>query len=123
MGHQDGQSAHSGRMGTRDNRKRTKERQIEAELRKWKLGTALLGIAFAAACAGVVPFLAGYSLHEHWDPIGKKILLLAMGLFLPFVFVTTMYLIQWNYLRSIKRLTSITLPRILSTKNTEGCGQ
>src|ERR1051325_6321110 len=80
------------------------ERQIEAQLRKWKLGTALLGIAFAAACAGVVPFLAGHSLHEHWDPIGKKILLLSMGLFLPFVFVTAMCLIQWNYLRSIKKI-------------------
>jgi hypothetical protein len=80
------------------------ERQIERQLRKWKLSTALLGVAFAATCAGVVPFLAGHSLHQQWDAIGKKILLLAMGLFFPFVLVTTMYLIQWNYLRRIKKI-------------------
>lgn len=57
------------------------ERQIEGRLRKWKLGTLFFGLAFAGACAGVVPFLAGHSLHDQWDAIGRKILLLAMGLF------------------------------------------
>ena len=80
------------------------ERQIQRQLRKWQLGTALLAVAFTATCVGVVPFLAGHSLHYQWDAIGKKILLLAMSLFCPFLFVTTISLIQWNYLRSIKKI-------------------
>jgi O-antigen/teichoic acid export membrane protein len=57
------------------------ERQIKRQLRKWVLATALLGIALTATCGGLVPFLAGHSLHQHWDAIGKKVLLLAMALY------------------------------------------
>lgn len=80
------------------------ERQIGSQVRKWKLRAALVGFAFMAACAGVVPFLAGHSLHNQWDAIGKKILLVAMGLFLPFLLVTMRWLIEWSYFRNIKKI-------------------
>jgi hypothetical protein len=80
------------------------ERQIERQLRKWVLATALLGAAFTATCAGLVPFLAGHSLHQQWDTIGKNLLLLAMAFYFSFVLVTTNCLIQWNYLRSIRKI-------------------
>jgi len=80
------------------------ERRIEHTFRKWRLATIVLGLAFAATCAALVPFLAGHSYHSQWDLIGKKILLLAMGLFLSCAFVTTSCLIEWNYLRSITKI-------------------
>jgi hypothetical protein len=80
------------------------ERQIARQQRKWVLATALLGVGFTATCAGLVPFLAGHSLHQQWDTIGKKLLLLTMALYLSFVLVATNCLIQWNYLRSIRKI-------------------
>jgi hypothetical protein len=80
------------------------ERQIEHTFKKWRLAAIVLGFAFGATCAALVPFLAGHAYHSQWDLIGKKILLLAMGLFVPWVFVTTSCLIEWNYLRSIRKI-------------------
>ena len=48
--------------------------------------------------------MAGHSLYDQWDAVGKKILLVAMALFLPFLLVTMRCLIEWNYLRSIKKI-------------------
>ena len=80
------------------------EQRIERSLRKWKFATIAIGLAFVAACAAVVPFLAGHSFHSQWELIGKKILVLAMALYVPFIWVTGLFLIKWNYLRNIRKI-------------------
>ena len=80
------------------------EQRIERTFKKWRLATLALGFAFAATCTALVPFLAGHSYHFQWDSIGKKILVLAMSLFVSFVLVTASCLIEWNYLRSIRKI-------------------
>ena len=80
------------------------EARTEQRLRKWKRGTILLGIAVVASIAAVIPFLAGQPLHAYWDAIGKRILQLAMGMFLAFVYVAGTYSTFWKYLRDMKKI-------------------
>jgi hypothetical protein len=80
------------------------EARIEESLRKWRLATILLGVGLAAGMVAVTPFLAGHPLHSRWDSVGKKILLVTMGLFLAFVYVAGTYLTFWKYLRDMKKI-------------------
>jgi hypothetical protein len=78
------------------------ELRIEQRLRKWKRSTISLGIALIASIAGVVPFLDGYPLHDYWDAVGKKILLLSMGLLPAFMWTTVTTYNFWRYLRDTR---------------------
>lgn len=80
------------------------EAKIERTLRKWKRATAIAGGALLASVVAVIPFLAGQPLYRLWDAVGKKILLLAMALFLAFVYTSGHTFAFWYYLRGLKRI-------------------
>jgi hypothetical protein len=48
---------------------------------------------FTATVLAIWPFLAGHSLHAHWEVIGKNLLLLAMAELIWFV-------LRWGYVYS-----------------------
>ena len=86
--------------------RRDEEQQarIEQRLRKWKIGTVCLGIALLASVGAVVPFLYGNPLHDQWDAIGKKILLLSMCFLAVFMYVAATTYNLWSYLRAMKHV-------------------
>ncbi len=57
-----------------------------ALVRRHTRWTILAGIGFVIAAAAVVPFLAGFPLHNDWNTGGKYVLLLCIGFFILFVF-------------------------------------
>lgn len=57
-----------------------------ALVRRHTRWTILAGIGFVIAAAAVVPFLAGFPLHNDWNSGGKYVLLLCIGFFILFVF-------------------------------------
>jgi hypothetical protein len=80
------------------------EARIEQRLRKWKRGTVILGLGLLASITAVVPFLYGYPLHDRWDALGKKILLLAMFLLVVFMYTAGITFTSWSYLRGIRKI-------------------
>jgi nicotinamide riboside transporter PnuC len=82
---------------------RQQEEQIESLVKKWKRATVCIGVFFLTTCAAVVPFLAGHSFHRLWDSVGKNVLVLAMVLFVAFVYVCAHYVIFWNYLKNVRK--------------------
>lgn len=80
------------------------ELQIEQCLRKWKRRAIWLGIALLGSVAAVVPFLYGYPLHNQWDSVGKKLLLLSMCLLPACVYAVGIAFSFWLYLRNIKKI-------------------
>ena len=63
-----------------------------------------LGIALLGSVAAVVPFLYGYPLHNQWDSVGKKLLLLSMCLLPACVYAVGIAFSFWLYLRNIKKI-------------------
>jgi len=80
------------------------EIRIEGRLHKWKRGTIWLGVALLASIVATVPYGYGHPLHDKWDAVGKKILVLSMGLFLAFIYsAATTYNFWWG-LRQLKKI-------------------
>lgn len=77
--------------------------RIAQRLRRWKRWTIWLGVALGVSIAAIVPFLYGFPLHRRWDFVGKKILLLSMGLLPVFMYVAATTYNLWCYLRTMKR--------------------
>jgi len=73
------------------------ELQIEQCLQKWKRRAIWLGIALLGTVAAVVPFLYGYPLHNQWDAVGKKLLLLSMCLLPACIFRVGITFNFWLY--------------------------
>jgi hypothetical protein len=73
-------------------------------LRKQKRRAIIATAAFIASCAAVAPFLAGNPLHRYWGTIGKFILLLSMGLLVPFVACVGFAWSAWMYVRDMRKL-------------------
>jgi hypothetical protein len=80
------------------------ELPIEQCLQKWKRRAIWLGIALLGSVAAVVPFLYGYPLHNQWDAVGKKLLLLSMCLLLAFMYAVGITFNFWLYLRNVKKI-------------------
>jgi hypothetical protein len=80
------------------------EIRAKQQLRNWKRSTTLLGILLLASVGALVPFLAGHALHSHWEKIGKKVLLLSMGLFGAFVYTAGHTWIYWYGLRELRKI-------------------
>jgi hypothetical protein len=80
------------------------ESAIARSLRKWKLATLYLGLALFASVASVVPFLYDHSLHDHWDTIGKNIVLLAMVLLPAFCYTAWETYNMHVYLSGVKKI-------------------
>jgi hypothetical protein len=78
----------------------------QARLRRCLKQLGYSGLAFFFSCSAVVPFLYGHSLHAHWESFGKYLVLLSMGLLIPFVgsAVTTFY--AWKLLRDLEKTYS-----------------
>ncbi len=79
------------------------ETRILLRLRTWKLGTFWVGIALAAAIVSVIPFLRDFPLHDEWDLVGRKILLLSMCLLAVFMYVAGTTYNFWAYLRDVRK--------------------
>ena len=77
---------------------------VEQQLQKWKLGTKWFGAALLASVAAGVPFLYGYPLHNYWEAVGKRILLLSMCLLCPFLYAAATTYNLWSYLRAMKEI-------------------
>jgi hypothetical protein len=80
------------------------EQSIERTLNKWRLAAVVVTLAFGATCVALVPFLGGHSRHGQWESVGKKLLILAIGLFNVFVFVVPTYWNLWSYRRDIRKI-------------------
>ena len=73
-------------------------------LRLWKKRAVYSTVAFLLSCASVAPFLYGHPLHAYWEAFGKYLVLLSMGLLLPFGICTGIAINSWMYLRSLQKL-------------------
>jgi len=78
------------------------EVRLQQRVGKWKRGTILMGIALVVSVVAVVPFLYGYPLHDQWDAVGKKLILLSMILLAAFMYVAATTYNLWSYLKAIK---------------------
>ena len=79
------------------------ETRIAQRLRRWKRWATWLGGALGVSIVAIIPFLYGFPLHRRWDFVGKKILLLSMGLLPVFMYVAATAYNLWSYLRTMKR--------------------
>jgi hypothetical protein len=82
------------------------EAKIQESVRKWRRVMMCLGLALLASIVSLVPFLAGDSLHSHWDTVGKKILLLCMFLLPAFMYAAGITYTRWSYLRDVRKINS-----------------
>jgi len=69
----------------------------------WRKRALYSTAAFFLSCASVAPFLEGHSLHAYWESFGKYLVLLSMGLLLPFVICVGIAINSWFFLRALKK--------------------
>lgn len=69
--------------------------------RRWRRLAVGSGIAFAASCLSVWPFLAGYPLHSYWDPVGEGLVYVSMGLLVAFLYCALLLWGAWGFLRGL----------------------
>jgi hypothetical protein len=77
-------------------------RNARERLGLWKKRLWYCGPAFTLSCAFVYPFLYGHSLHPYWESFGKYLVLLSMGLLLPFVYCAALTWVAWKLLRDLE---------------------
>jgi hypothetical protein len=70
-------------------------------LRVWRNRAIYSAVAFFLSCVSVIPFLEGYRLHTYWR-FGKNLVLLSMGLLIPFVFCTVVLFGAYSCLRDLE---------------------
>ncbi len=87
------------------------EAEIAQKLRNWKRATMCLGVALFASVAAVVPFLDGHSLHDHWDPVGKNVVLLSMFLLPAFCYAAGTAYNMHCYLGDVRKINQEYGPR------------
>lgn len=69
----------------------------------WKKRFLASGAAFLLSCASVYPFLFGHSLHVYLESFGKYLVLLSMGLLIPFVYCGATTWMAWVWLRDLEK--------------------
>jgi hypothetical protein len=72
-------------------------------IRLWRTRTIYSTLALFLSCALVYPFLAGHSLHAHWESIGKRLLLLPMALLVVLAYCLGLLLSARMALREVER--------------------
>jgi len=87
--------------------------EAQTALSTWKRRMATMGIALVVSVAIVVPFLAGHSLHEHWDTIGKYLIYLPAFLLSLFMGSAALTYNFWTYCRRLEK----TSPKGLQTRD------
>jgi hypothetical protein len=65
----------------------------------WKRIALITTSAFFLDCAAVIPFLYGHSLHDHWEAVGKYLVLVAMALLPAFTFSCGIAYSLWKFVR------------------------
>jgi hypothetical protein len=63
-------------------------------------------VVFSASCAAVSPFLEGHSLHRYWESFGKYLVLLSMGLLIPFIIYVGRAISAWLFVRDVQKIDS-----------------
>ena len=71
---------------------------------RWRRATALLGVLSMASVVALALFLAGGPLHNHWEKIGKKVLVLSGVLFGSFIYTAAHTWIYWYGLRELRKI-------------------
>jgi membrane protease YdiL (CAAX protease family) len=69
----------------------------------WKKRFLASGAVFLLSCASVYPFLFGHSLHVYWESFGKYLVMLSMGLVLPFLYFGLTTRAAWIWLRDLEK--------------------
>jgi hypothetical protein len=77
---------------------------IKMLLRQWRRNTVRFGVALALSVVSVVPFLYGHALHNHWNSIGKYLVMLSMVLLMVFLFCVKKAFWFWYELREIRKI-------------------
>jgi hypothetical protein len=116
MAAEEEQTQHDAAMEVQDDE--DQEMRIEKRLTKWIRSTALLFTVLLVIVGSVVPFLKGYPLHDHWDDIGKKLVLLCMGLLVACMYSAGTSYNFWTYLRAIRKSHRIFAPPGVNRKKT-----
>jgi hypothetical protein len=69
----------------------------------WTKRAIFATVAFCLSCASVVPFLDGFPLHAYWETVGKYLVLISMGLLVPFVILVGIAIQIWFNVRSMEK--------------------
>jgi hypothetical protein len=88
---------------TEESQESVNDALLTQRLRKWKRGTACLGIALAASVGSVVPFLKGHSLHQYFPSVGKVFVILSMCLLSAFMYAAGTTYNFSRYRRSMRK--------------------
>ncbi len=78
--------------------------RLEAYVSRHCRWTVSLGVGFAVNVVLILPFFAGMPWHRYWSNIGNILLFLCLLLFLAFISEAGWTLIQWQYLRELRRI-------------------
>ena len=79
-----------------------KDHAIE-RLRLWRRRWIFSAIALFLSCACVTLFLYGHLFHKYWEVFGKYLVLISMGLLLPFVYCASLSWGAWVVVRDIEK--------------------
>jgi hypothetical protein len=60
-------------------------------------------VALVLACASVIPFSKGHSLHAHAEPFGRLLVYLSMAMLVVFVLCTGFFYSAWQALRDVEK--------------------
>ena len=63
-------------------------------------------VVFFLSCASVAPFLEGHFLHAYWESFGKYLVLLSMGLLIPFLIYVGRAITAWLFVRDVEKIDS-----------------
>ena len=80
------------------------KQEARETLQRWKKRAFYSTAAFLLSCASVAPFLYGHPLHTYWGALGRYLVLLSMGLLIPFVICTGITISSWTYLRDLQKM-------------------
>ena len=69
----------------------------------WRRRSLYSAVALTLSCASVIPFCKGHSLHGHWEPVGRLLVLLSMALLVVFVYCTGLFWSAWQALRDVEK--------------------
>jgi hypothetical protein len=84
-----------------------KAKQSAKQLLQRRTKQAIYATAiFFLSCASVSPFLKGHPLHAYWESFGKYLVLLSMGLLIPFVIYVGRAITAWLFVRDVEKMNS-----------------
>jgi hypothetical protein len=79
-------------------------RTAQTKLVMFKRLAIITTFAFFLNCAAIVPFLYGHSLHNHWESIGKYLVMIEMVLLPACLFCCAGAYINWYSIRGTRKI-------------------